>query len=863
MKARGFVVALALTAILLAGGCLVSVPTPTPTPTPTPVPTPTPKVSDTEVVRAAADAYLSKVTTPNISATALFDNLNDGNKGNDPFILSVRSQTEYEKGHIPGSINIPWKEVAKQENLDKLPRDRQIVVYCNTGHTGSQVTAILNALGYNAITLMYGMGSWTLNKDVAPSRYVEATACKDYPYVTGIEPGSFAVRNIVTVAGSPVPLGDGGPATVAQLSLPYGAVIDSGNLYIGDASNNRVRRVDLTTGTITTFAGTGVAGSSGDGGPATAAQLNVPRVVAVGSGSLYITEYGGNRVRRVDLATGIITAIAGTGAAGFGGDGGPATAAQLNSPVGLALDSRNLYISDYVNNRVRRVDLATGTISTFAGTGVAGFSGDGGPATAAQLNAPRLLAVAQGNLYIADTANNRVRRVDLATGTITTFAGTGVAGFGGDSGPATAAQLSSPYGVALDSGNLYISDLTNQRIRRVDLATGTITTIAGTGVAGSGGDGGPATAAQLNSPVGLALGSGNLYIAQPAANRVRKVDLATGVITTFAGGGAVSLGDAGPATAAQLNIPYGVALDSRNIYIGDSANQRVRRVDMATGTITTFAGTGTAGFSGDGGPAAAAQLNLPWGIALDSQNLYIADSNNHRVRRVDLATGTITTFAGTGVAGFSGDGGPAAAAQLSDPRGVTVASGSLYISEYGGHRVRRVDLATGTITTFAGTGTQGFSGDGGLATAAQLNGPVAVALAPGSLYIADYGNYRVRRVDLATGTITTFGGTGAAGFSGDGGPATAAPLNHPSGLAVASGNLYIIDAVNNRIRSVDLATGVITTFAGTGVAGFSGDGGPATAAQLNTPYSVAIDPGNQYLYFSDRSNNRVRRVNLG
>jgi len=563
----------------------------------------------------------------------------------------------------------------------------------------------------------------------------------------------------------------------------------------------------------------------------------------------------------VGLATGTITTFAGTGTSGFSGDGGQATAAQMSSPGGLAINSANLYIADGGNNRVRRVDLATGTITTFVGTGVAGFGGDGGPATAAQINAPNSLALDWANLYIADGGNNLVRRVDLATGTITTFAGTGTSGFSGDGGPATAAEMSSPGGLAVDLGNLYIGDYGNSRVRRVDLATGTITTFAGTGVAGFGGDGGPATAAQLNNPRGLALDSASLYMAEHGNNRVRRVDLATGTITTFAGTGVAGFGgDGGPATAAHFIRPIGVALRSGNIYIADTTNNRVRRVDLATGTITTFAGTGVAGFGGDGGPATAAQLNAPNGLALDSGNLYIAEAVGQRVRRVDLATGTITTFAGTGVAGFGGNGGPAAAALLNGPLCLALDSANLYVAEYSNNRVRRVDLATGTITTFAGTGVAGFGGDGGPATAAQLNGPTYVAGGSGNLYISENNNNRVRRVDLATGTITTFAGTGTVGSAGDGGPATAAELRSPGGLAVDSGNVYIADTANHRVRRVDLATGAITTFAGTGVAGFGGNSGPATAAQFNFPVGLALSSGN--LYIADAGNNRVRRVDL-
>ncbi|MBU2009857.1 MAG: hypothetical protein KJ624_08505 [Chloroflexi bacterium] len=705
----------------------------------------------------------------------------------------------------------------------------------------------------SAIIALFALGVY-----LWPSPRPEPTS----PQPSATTPAASFLHNIVTVAGSAVPLGDGGPATAAQLSLPHGLALDSQSLYIVDSGNNRVRRVDLAAGTISTFAGGGAL-SWGDGGPATAAQLNAPFGIVVDPVDqyLYIAEGAGHRVRRVDLATGTISTFAGTGVAGFAGDGSPATAAQLNTPQGVAIDSQNLYVVDSVNERVRRVDLATGVITTFAGTGVAGFSGDGGPATAAQLNSPRFLAVASGYLYISDNSNQRVRGVDLATGTITTFAGTGVAGFSGDGGAATAAQLNQPRGLAVASENLYIVDNTNQRVRRVDLATGTISTFAGTGAMAFGGDGGPATAAQFTSPYGAAVDSANLYFADTVNNRVRKVDLATRTIATFAGGGALSLGDGGPATAAQLNSPRCPALGSGYLYIAEQVGNRVSRVDLVTGTISTFAGTGVGGFSGDGAPATAAKLNSPRGLALDSGNLYISDSGNNRVRRVDLATGTISTFAGTGAAGFSGDGGPATAAQLNNPMGVTFAPGYLYIADSSNHRIRKVDLATGTITTFAGTGVGSFSGDGGPATAAQLSTPRFLAVDSRNLYVSD-ASLRVRRVDLATGTIFTFAGTGASGFSGDGGPAAAAQLNLPLGLAVDSANLYIVDCNNNRVRRVDLATGTISTFAGSGASSFAGDGGPATAAQLKTPFGVAVDPANQYLYIADTGNNRLRQVDL-
>ena len=290
-------------------------------------------------------------------------------------------------------------------------------------------------------------------------------------------------------------------------------------------------------------------------------------------------------------------------------------------------------------------------------------------------------------------------------------------------------QLYSPYGVAVDgAGNLYIADWGNNRIRKVD-STGAISTFAGTGTSGFGGDGGAATAAQLYGPAGVAVdGAGNLYIADERNDRIRKVD-STGTINTVAGTGAI--GFSGDGGAAQLYGPTDLVVDGAgNLHIADWGNHRIRKVD-STGTISTVAGTGVAGFGGDGGAATAAQLDNPIDMALDGAgNLYIADRDNHRIRKVD-STGTISTVAGTGVAGFGGDGGAAAAAQLSNPTDLVVdGAGNLYIADWGNHRIRKVD-STGTISAFAGTGTRGFSGDGwdgGAATAAQLNFPRSVAL---------------------------------------------------------------------------------------------------------------------------------------
>jgi trimeric autotransporter adhesin len=685
-----------------------------------------------------------------------------------------------------------------------------------------------------------------------------------------VQPSSFPVRfllatlltcgvaaaqpyTISTVVGGSAP-----PSSVPAVSTPIddlrGVTSDSnGSVYF--VSSHCVYKMDAT-GVLTRVAGNGRPGYSGDGGYAASAQLNQPSGIALdGSGNLYIADWYNSRVRKVSPG-GIITTFAGNGSWGSDGDGGPATQAELSYPYGVAVDaSGNVYISDYPANRIRKVSTG-GTITTFAGKGGGGYSGDGGQATDALLSAPEELAIdSAGNLYVADFGNNRVRKIS-AGGIISTVAGTGTGGFSGDEGLATTANLDHPTSVVVDgTGALYIADRNNNRIRKVS-SNGIIRTFAGGVISASLGDGGPATGATLSWPCGLALdGSGNLYIADSVHLRLRKVS-ADGVITTVAGNGSYdSSGDGGPASSAKLSFPAAVVFDgSGNLYISDAYNHKVRKVSSA-GIITTVAGSGAFQCSGDGGQATSAGFGRPRQLAFDgSGNLYIVDHLCHQVRKV-APSGIITTVAGTGSQGFSGDGGLATAAKLSYPLGTAVdAAGNLYIADFGNQRVRKV-TTTGVISTVAGTGVIGFSGDGGPAVNAQLNSPESIAFdSAGSLYIADSYNRRVRKIS-ADGVITTVAGNGSNGQGGDGVPALSTAVN-PNGVATdGAGNLYIADAVN-QIRKVS-RDGTISTIAGTGWPGYSGDGGPATSAQLDYPVGLVVD-GSGNVYFADSFSNAVR-----
>jgi sugar lactone lactonase YvrE len=776
------------------------------------------------------------------------------------------------------------------------------------------------------------------------------------------------VPSINTIAGNGTAGygGDGAPAGNAELNSPSGIAVDgAGNLYIADPANNRIREVMAGTGIISTIAGNGTAGYGGDGGLATNAELQSPVGIAIdSSGNLYIADQGNNVIRKV-ATNGTITTVAGNNAEGYSGDNGQATNATLYAPAGVALDSAgNLYIADAGNNRIRLVN-TTGTITTFAGNGTAGYSGDNGPAAAATLTKPSALVEdAKNNLYLADTGNNVIRLVN-ATGTITTIAGNGTAGYSGDNGSAISATLNAPYGLQTDSvGNVYIADTKNNVIRMVN-AAGNISTIVGNGASGFSGDGGPATDAILNNPVGVVFGTqGNLDVSDQGNERVREVNTPAGsavfpttVVTSTSAAVTIPLQVNTPGTTitsisvpvsqggkqeytvtapgcplnTSLNagtacnvrvtfapgypglrpVPLQVATSSEVFNFGLSGIGAAPQVALSPGIITTIASTVpgnysatsplylqygyTAHISGglvvdnagnvyasvdapEGMDQAGSAAEFPpgsntltpifgfgagagnLGLALDSaNNVYAAAPGSNCIARFvqgsplfpPVVAGTCNNGPYTGgPGGYSGDNGLAVSAQLNAPTSVAVdTAGNLYIADSGNNRIRKITAISGIITTIAGNGTAGFSGDNGPAGNAELHDPTAVGLDNlGDLYIADSGNNRIRKMTLGSGIITTVAGNGTAGYSGDNGLATSAELNSPAGLAIDSaGDLYILDSSDNVIRMVNTA-GIITTIAGSTTSSASGDGGPATGADLYEASGITLDgAGNLYI----------------
>jgi uncharacterized protein (TIGR03437 family) len=589
-----------------------------------------------------------------------------------------------------------------------------------------------------------------------------------------------------------------------------------------------------------------IAGGAPPPTPARATAIAIPPPAGLATDSQGNTFFSSNNcVFKLDNSS-VVTRVAGTSRPGYSGDGGLALNAQLNNPSGLAVDRfGNLYVADGNNYRIRRIS-AAGIITTIAGNGLVDLSRpprDGGPAVTTGLRDILALAIdSDGNVFFADEYANegRIRRISTG-GIISTVAGGGLDS-PGDGEIATLAKLVYPDGLTIDGdGNLFLSDNVDRRVRKVD-SQGIMTTIAGTGSTGLSGDGGPAREAQLAGPAGLSLdGKGNLYIADRGNYRVRKVS-PNGVISTFAGGGKAFPGDGMHATLVNFcgdaQSLSGLSTDSDgNLYVAACWIQKI----TPDGVLSNVAGNGNYSFGGDGGPPTNAQFFGPTDVGVDSDgNLFIADYGNNRVRKVGL-DGIITTVAGNDNFGYGGDGGPAVQALLNFPGKIALdRSGDLFITDTVNLRIRRVS-PDGTITTFAGNGKSGFSPDGTTALGANINPGAITFDNEGNLVLVD-GN-TVRKVG-SDGIISTVAGNGMYGFSGDGGQATDASLYAPVALSVdPNNNLLIADVVNNRVRKVS-PDGIISTIAGNGSVGSPGnvgDGGLAINASVFGPFGVAAD----------------------
>ena len=703
----------------------------------------------------------------------------------------------------------------------------------------------------------------------------------------------MAPHAISTIAGAGYQTG--GLARDSDAGWPMGVVRSLaerwlGDLIVVDYHAHRLWRID-SAGILHALAGDGIPGNSGDGGPALAARFYWPHDLTQDKqGNLYLSDLGDQVIRRIDGKTAIITRVAGSGRVGRGGDGGPALDAEMDTTCGVAVDDEgNIFLSSEWASNIRRVDAQTGIITLFAGPNAAnipgpnrptsgpalnltGYHGDGGPAADAAFHHPEHLAFGpDGNLYVCDNSNDRIRRIDRQSGIITTVFGTGQRASNGDGGPAVEASTLMPDALCLDShGNLYVGEKYGYRIRKVSAATGIASTLVGNGVPGFGEEGLPGSLTHVNSvECGIWADPDGTVFWSDCSGRLRRYDGATGIVTTVLGGTSVHDGEV--ATAGFLNGPGGLAIaPDGTIVIADVWNQRIRALDPQTGHIRTVAGNGARAFGGENGPATAAYIGNPHDVAVDSQGrILIADTRHGRIRRVEL-DGTLRTVAGTTLPWDGGEGrwdkgdnGPANSASFGGIEAVAVdREDNIYVGDVTFGRIRKIDAQTGIITTIAGVGIPGYSGDRGPATRARIGAPTAIRFdVAGNLYFTDRASHTVRRID-GEGIITTVVGRGQAGFTPDGEVATAAHIDTPYGLAIApNGTLYFADSRNNRVRRVN-SDGRLETVAGGEMDGDGGEGELAALAMLNEPHGLAWW-GEGILLISDHYNNRIKAIRVG
>ena len=595
-----------------------------------------------------------------------------------------------------------------------------------------------------------------------------------------------------------------GIGALARFSSPQGVAADgAGNLFVADSSNHTIRKVVIVTGAVTTLAGSpGDKGS--DDGTGAAARFAFPRGVASdGAGNLFVADSGNHTIRKVVIATGVVTTLAGS-PGNTSSDDGRGAAARFVGPVGIASDGAgNLFVPD--GNTIRRVVIATGVVTTLAGS-----PGNWGS----------VASDGAGNLFVTD--GNTIRKVVIATGAVTTLAGS-PGNWGSNDGTGAAAQPFMPSGVASDgAGNLFVTD--GNTIRKVVIATGAVTTLAGSADSFGSNDGAGA-AASFSFPSGVASdGVGNLFVADSGNNTIRQVVITTAAVTTLAGSPdklfSSGTGD-GTGAAAWFASPQGVASDGAgNLFVAD--DHTIRKVVVATGAVTTFAGSPDNSGSDDG-TGAAAQFAGPQGVASDGAgNLFVADYCT--VRKVVIATGAVTTLAGspgdTGIddgtsspGNFHGNDGTGSAARFHQLLGIASdGAGNLFVADE--NSIRKIVIATAAVTTFAGD--PGWAGRAdGTGTVARLYAPAGLTSdGAGNLFVADSGNSTIRKIAIATGIVTTLAGSPETPGSADG-TGAAALFDHPLGVALdGAGNLFVADTGNSTIRKIVLATGAVTTVVG-------------------------------------------------
>lgn len=602
---------------------------------------------------------------------------------------------------------------------------------------------------------------------------------------------TIATGVVTTFAGNKSSRGAAdGTGTTARFSGPSSITTDGINLYITDSGNHTIRKIEITTGIVTTLAGS--AGNEGTvDGIGTAARFSLPTGITTDGTNLYVADSGNCTVRKVVIATGAVTTLAGS-VGNSGSSDGTGVVARFSYPQGITTDGTSLFVTDTNNHTIRKVLISNGSVTTLAGS--AGSSGTtDGTGAAARFFYPKGLITDGTNLFLADTSNQTIRKVVINTGVVTTLAGD--AGFfGSTDGTGTVAKFNGPAGITLSGGNLFVTDSGQGKIRKIVVASGVVTTLAGNPVNGNAD--GTGAAARFSSPLGITTDGVSLFIADARNDTIRRIDISTGMVTTLAGSGSAGATD-GTGVSARFNWPHGITNDGKNLYVADQGNSTIRKVEISTGAVTTLAGS--PGITGSiDGTGTAARFNRPSGITTDGTNLYVADLQNAVIRKVVVATGDVSTLAGTaGLLGWSD--GTGTAASFWGPSGITTDGTNLYVTDDGNHLIRKVVIATGVVTTFAGI--RGLAGSAdGTGTAATFSTPRGITTDGKHLYVADFGD-TIRKIVIATSEVTTVAGSaGNSGFID--GTSNVARFSNPEGITTDGVSLFVTDGDNDSIRKI-------------------------------------------------------------
>lgn len=662
----------------------------------------------------------------------------------------------------------------------------------------------------------------------------------------------LSLSNVVSAFAGPNPTLDGA-ANEAVFSNPQGIAANGSDLFIADFGNQTIRKVSLITGVVTTLAGKlGYRGSTDGAGEM--ARFSGPSAIATDGTNLYVTDSSNNTIRKIEITTGTVSTLAGS--AGISGSAdGNGSAAMFHMPCGITTDGTNLYVTDTGNSTIRKVVITSGAVTTLAGSAQV-LGGTDGSGSTARFSYPVGITTDGSSLFVTDTNNYTIRKVSISTGNVTTIAGSlGIQG--SSDGTGTTAQFIYPKGIATDGVNLFVADTSNQLIRKIEINTGVVTTLAG--VAGIfGATDGISTMANFDGPTGITISGGTLYITDAGSDKIRKIAIATGAVTTQAGTRIWDSTD-GTGASARFDHPEAITTDGTNLYIADSDNCTIRKAVIATASVSTIAGK-VCGYSD--GQGATASFRWLAGITTDGINIYVADTRNNAIRKIVIETGVVTTLAGSPGNTVTADG-IGVAAKFDNPAGITEVNGNLYVAELNGS-IRKIEVATGVVTTIygsVGTGVNntsnyyistGITSDGtnlylvdsgnntvfkvdmitnavatvagstgqsgstdGTGTAARFNYPIGITTDGTYLYVTDTLNTTIRKIQIATGVVTTIAGNvnspkapDDAGSPGGNigaldGVGSAAIFSWPSGITTDGSSLFVVDRDNSRIRKIN------------------------------------------------------------